>query len=332
MNAPVVSVIIPTAGRPQWLPRAVSSSLAGMPEGSVEVVVVPNGPDTSWQHALAPWLDCQHVRVYALPKPNQNTARNLGLSQARGQLVRFLDDDDYLLPDGAVAQYEAMSDQSIDVCSGHAERVDQDEALLGRLSLPPTPDFTLASLQRDRLQLPFAHVYRRTSLKSIRWPVDILRSEDIVFLIRYAVGAPRKWAKINRPVGVWYQHDRPRMSLDRPDSSVHETTAEELLASCDALKSKDRMSPDVQRVIAESLWQCVQQGFYLRPAYWTQVARKTLKIDADSRPDTSLFKNALLRSLNPILVLWTALPTRLARYAYRLLRARIFGWDYRRTL
>src|SRR5690348_316519 len=122
MKAPVASVIIPTSGRPQWLPRAVLSSLAGMPEGSIEVVVVPNGPDTSWQHALAPWFDCAHVRIFAMPAPNQNAARNLGLSEARGELVRFLDDDDYLLPDGAVAQYEAMADNTIDVCSGHADR------------------------------------------------------------------------------------------------------------------------------------------------------------------------------------------------------------------
>lgn len=332
MSKPLVSVIIPTAGRPQWLPRAVSSCLDGMPPGSVEVIVVPNGGDQSWRQALAPWAASPHVRIYPSPEPNQNIARNLGLSHADGELVRFLDDDDYLLPDGAARQHEAMRDGSIDVCSGNAERVDLDGNRLGTLTLPATEDFTVAALHRRRLQLPFAHVYRRSTLDGLEWPVEMLRSEDIAFLIRYATAAPRKWAIVDRSVGVWFQHDSPRMSLDRPASSVNETTATELFGAFDALNFQNRMTPQMARVIADALWECIHRGLFLRPVYWTRVARKTMEIDAAARPDTVFFRNAAIRRLDPVLVHWVLLPARQATYAWRSLRARFVGRDYRRQL
>lgn len=329
---PFVSVIIPTAGRPQWLPRSVKSALSGMPPGEVEVLVIANGPDTSWQQSLASWSDCPFVRAYALPNPNQNEARNYGLAQAKGELVRFLDDDDYLFPEAAAQQYTLMREENIDVCSGPVEIRDESGTRLATLSLPGTSDFRIGALQHGRLQLVFAHVYRRSSLSSVEWPTNILRSEDIIFLMRYALAAPRTWKKVTKPVGVWYQHQAPRMSLGHPTSAIHESTARELLAAHAALALEGDLSRHTSAVIAEALWQCIHSSFYLRPMYWTRVAQEAMRIDADARPTAPFFQRSIVKSLNPILLHWIALPIRLCRHAFRLGRARRHGWDYRRTL
>ena len=102
---PNVTVIIPTSNRPHYLPRAVDSALAGMKSGDVEVIVVPNGPDESWRDVLRPYKSDKFVRVVRVKGANANIARNAGLAKARGEFVRFLDDDDYLIPEGAVRQY-----------------------------------------------------------------------------------------------------------------------------------------------------------------------------------------------------------------------------------
>src|SRR3546814_8013731 len=47
---PLLSVIIPTYKRPQYLPRAINSAVQAAPDGDVEVIVVPNGPDDSWKN------------------------------------------------------------------------------------------------------------------------------------------------------------------------------------------------------------------------------------------------------------------------------------------
>ena len=324
--------MIPTAGRPEYLPRAVASALAGMAAGDVEVLVVPNGPDASWQSSLAPWAGNAHVRIYPLTTPNQNIARNHGIAHARGKFMRFLDDDDYLLPEAAAAQYSCIDSSNADVCSGPALVEDEDQTMSSALALPDTPDFLLSALSPRRLQLPFAHVYRRSSLENVQWPPEILRSEDIAFLIRYAVAAPRVWCKVDPPVGVWFQHRAPRMSLAQPDSGVHETTASELLAAYESLVAQRRMTEICARTVAEALWECVHRGFYLRPRYWSSIAAKAMNIDPEARPETSTVGGFRFEGLNPLWLHWAAIPSRLSRHVYRTCRARLRGWDYRRTL
>lgn len=329
---PQVSVIIPTYGRPHLLPRAVGSALADMVQGSVEVLVIPNGGDESWRESLAQWRDDPNVHVYPVAEANQNIARNYGLYVAKGELVRFLDDDDYLIPQASAAQYRMMTEQQLDICSGDAEIRNQDNSWLSRLSQPSTQDFTFAVLQRARLQLPFTHVYRRDTLGSVQWPSDILRSEDIVFLIRYAIAAPRKWGRLSQPVGVWYQHRAPRMSFDRPFSIANEITATELHKAYECLSREGRLTSNLSEVIAEAIWECVHRSFYLRPFYWTRVAREAMKIAPQSMAINKVFGIDVSLRFSPLLLQWLALPTRIARHLYRYVRSLFCGWDYKRTL
>jgi glycosyltransferase involved in cell wall biosynthesis len=95
---PLVSVIIPSKGRPQLVQNAVGSVLAqDIP--NIEVIVVDDGSPEQ----LAPILKgifgdrirCLRNDV-SLGAP---AARNIGLRLARGEYVAFLDDDDLWLSD-----------------------------------------------------------------------------------------------------------------------------------------------------------------------------------------------------------------------------------------
>ena len=98
---PVVSVVIPTWNRPDFVLEAIESVLSqtGVP---VEVIVVD---DVSTDDTVARLraLGDARLRVFALAeKRERSAARNHGLARARGEFVFFLDDDDHLLP-GALA-------------------------------------------------------------------------------------------------------------------------------------------------------------------------------------------------------------------------------------
>ncbi|MBY0277507.1 glycosyltransferase, partial [Candidatus Binatia bacterium] len=62
---PLVTVVIPTADRPQLVLRAVLTALA-QTERRIEVVVVVDGPDPATTRALAT-LDDPRLRVLELP-------------------------------------------------------------------------------------------------------------------------------------------------------------------------------------------------------------------------------------------------------------------------
>ena len=64
---PLISIVIPTAGRPDYLPRAVESALRCAGDCGTEVIVVPNGPDESWRASLGALLHNPSVRILPIP-------------------------------------------------------------------------------------------------------------------------------------------------------------------------------------------------------------------------------------------------------------------------
>lgn len=95
--APVVSVILPTYNRPQFLPRALASAV-GQTLRELEVIVVNDGgaPAEASMAALGEDPRVHYVRTGHNGKIA--AARNVGLRLARGRYVAYLDDDDYYLP------------------------------------------------------------------------------------------------------------------------------------------------------------------------------------------------------------------------------------------
>ena len=135
MNNILLSIIIPTYNRPQFLPRAVNSALQQTVE-EVEVIVVDDGseePVTLPKHS--------QLKVIRLSQNSGNAvARNVGLKAAKGQYVTYLDDDDQLLPNMAQVSLDALKNttlpQPVAALSG-LEVSKPDGELIDR-RLPPT--------------------------------------------------------------------------------------------------------------------------------------------------------------------------------------------------
>ena len=114
MGQPLVSVIIPTFNRAEWLPDAISSVLA-QTDARIELIVVDDGstdptPEVArgFGDALT-YLRCEHGGVSA--------ARNRGVAASQGELVAFLDSDDMWRPGKAAAQVALLQSRpEIDVC------------------------------------------------------------------------------------------------------------------------------------------------------------------------------------------------------------------------
>jgi hypothetical protein len=93
----IVSVIIPTLRRPALVLRAIASALA-QTGPSIEVIVIVDGPDPQTHEALASIVD-PRLRVLSNPVSiGPGPARNLAATDASGEWLAFLDDDDEWLP------------------------------------------------------------------------------------------------------------------------------------------------------------------------------------------------------------------------------------------
>ena len=95
MNDPLVSVIIPTYNRPDYLERAVSSVLKQTHE-NIEVIIIDDHSVNDLSHMISKFQD-PRIKSYK-NKTNRGSvySRNRGISLCRGDFINFLDDDDEL--------------------------------------------------------------------------------------------------------------------------------------------------------------------------------------------------------------------------------------------
>jgi glycosyltransferase involved in cell wall biosynthesis len=106
----LVSVVIPTKGRPEMLRRAVVSVLE-QTYAPLELIVVDDGSTEPAREAIA---DIEHSDLERLEirrhEDNQGgaAARNTGLQEACGEYVAFLDDDDAWLASKVERQVTAL--------------------------------------------------------------------------------------------------------------------------------------------------------------------------------------------------------------------------------
>ena len=113
MDSNLVSVIIPTYGRPKYLSRAIKSVLSQTYENIEIIVVDDNNPGTDarieTEKELRQFENNTKV-IYIQHECNKNgsAARNTGWRASRGEYVAFLDDDDEFLPNKVAEQVECM--------------------------------------------------------------------------------------------------------------------------------------------------------------------------------------------------------------------------------
>lgn len=104
---PLVSAVIPTRGRPDFLLTAVRSALRQTWQ-PLEVIVVIDGPDPESESRLGAIKDSR-LRTVLLPTVcGGSAARNAGVRAACGDWIAFLDDDDEWLPGKLERQMRAV--------------------------------------------------------------------------------------------------------------------------------------------------------------------------------------------------------------------------------
>lgn len=98
MANPKVSFIVPVYNTQEFLPRCLDS-LLGQTCPDIEIIVVNDGSPDGSATIIAEYAR-KNSRVRAVEKPNGglSSARNAGMDVARGDIIDFVDSDDYVEP------------------------------------------------------------------------------------------------------------------------------------------------------------------------------------------------------------------------------------------
>lgn len=191
---PVVSVIIPTFNRPDFLRRALTS-LTAQTFQDFEVLVVNDAgvPLEGVLEAFAPSLDITYVRHGV--NRDRAAARNTAVVIARGRYIAYLDDDDSFRPEHLQTLVDALADGQHKVAYSDATWILEEPTANGYDPVRPIMDRSMA-FDRDRLMvgnyIPILSVmHERACLDEVGGFDDQLGThEDWDLFIRLAVRYP----------------------------------------------------------------------------------------------------------------------------------------------
>lgn len=208
MTLPRLTVITPSLNQAQYLERALRSELdqrypdleyivmdGGSTDGSVEIL-------KRYHDQLAYWV--------SEPDGGQSWAINRAIERSTGDVIAYINSDDYYLPGAFDAALPLFSDPEVRWVSGACEYREED-GTLETLWIPKQPAGPRPRWVRDPWYVPQASSFWR---RDVFDEFGLLREDldfvfDTEFGVRLALGGLRP-VTLDRPLAVRYLHGQAK--------------------------------------------------------------------------------------------------------------------------
>ncbi|MBQ2802462.1 MAG: glycosyltransferase family 2 protein [Lachnospiraceae bacterium] len=186
---PLLTIIVPVYNILEYLPRCVHS-ITAQTYHNLEILLVDDG-STDGTDRLCDELAREDERIRVIHKPNggSSSARNLGIEQARGEYVGFVDSDDYISPNMYELLYEGIQRYHVTVAQIGRDEIDMEGNLLPNICEPPAKaecfeaEAFLRELIMHRGDCSFCtKLFHRDLLLKERFPLGLL-NEDFHLLV-----------------------------------------------------------------------------------------------------------------------------------------------------
>lgn len=133
----MISVIVPVYNTKEYLERCVNSLLKQTYQ-DMEIILVDDG-STDGSGEICDRFAEQDRRVRVLHKENggSSSARNLGIENAEGDYIGFVDSDDYVDADMYERLYAAVYEHHVKAAQIGRDEIDPDGNILPDICIPP---------------------------------------------------------------------------------------------------------------------------------------------------------------------------------------------------
>lgn len=187
---PKISVIVPVYNVEIYLHRCIDSILS-QSFTDFELLLIDDGsPDNCGKICDEYAEQDNRVRVFHKPNGGVSSARNLGLDNARGEWITFVDSDDY------------VADDYLQDLFTYKENIDSDLVAISRMLdsgnsmvTLPSKEFTLlfSIYKFDKFCPPWGKLYRRNIIEqhNLRFNTQIHLGEDLMFVLSYLLQIKR---------------------------------------------------------------------------------------------------------------------------------------------
>lgn len=158
------SIVIPVYNAEKYISSCIEKCLQ-QSFANFEIILVINGSTDSSEMICENWrIKDTRIKVIILEEANVSNARNVGIINARGEWIVFVDSDDYLLPNAL----ECLADnieQDVDLLCCNYVQKEQKTELSNRIQKITARDYMLAMLD------PVMYFHK---IEALTWSADIL--------------------------------------------------------------------------------------------------------------------------------------------------------------
>ena len=201
-----VSVIIPAYNSENYIARCLDS-LIEQDEKNFEVIVINDGSKDNTSKIVEEYAN-KDSRIILINKENGgvSSARNVGLDNAKGEYIFFVDSDDYLPSDALSDAVKSIETSGVDIVmakmwhcdnnTGSLREHDLQEPLLECAINPQTENSFLKiltgyALKKGVAYSTLAKLYKKEIVDkySIRFNEELSYCEDVLFNIDYLKNA-----------------------------------------------------------------------------------------------------------------------------------------------
>lgn len=182
---PKISVIVPVYKVEQYLHRCVVSILS-QSFTDFELILVDDGsPDNCGKICDEYAQKDSRVRVFHKPNGGVSSARNLGLDNAKGEWVTFIDSDDYVEIDYLQELYNVQADNRVE----YVVTLRDIDEIQGKSMIVCRNEYSqlFAKFQINRNGYVMGKLYKTDIINSLhlRFNVNIHLGEDCMFALQY---------------------------------------------------------------------------------------------------------------------------------------------------
>lgn len=188
INKVKLSIIIPVYNAEKYLSRCIESIL-NQTYKEIEILLIDDG-STDGSHEICDMYAQKYDNVLVIHKTNGgvSSARNMGLDNARGEYVAFIDADDYVsdnLYQDLINKIK-VSDAEIAVCSVY--RVDSNgNKVLITQNHQEISDNMMLKIMSGFGEWIWNKVYKKDIIGELRFDTDLSFGEDVYWLSQYCL-------------------------------------------------------------------------------------------------------------------------------------------------
>ncbi len=241
---PKVSIIVPTYNNSDYLAKCLFSLLEQSLK-EIEIIVVNDGSTDITNSILSIFKQDSRIKVFNQEHKLQGAARNLGMQEARGEYIGFIDSDDWIDLDYYEKLYNTAKKYNSDIALATNVRIGNGKT---KKRLNITEEVFVSTLQ-DKVDIsnqvknpcPTNKIYRRSMLeeKNIVW-LEGCYCEDKLFTIQavyYANGI------VTVPGVNYYYYRNPKSTVN---SKSRKHTVDKQRAKRDVLNFLKEKKADIR--------------------------------------------------------------------------------------